>query len=107
MTTFTNKFLADGQVSSTLGSIYTATGTVLVKNIQLGNSQPATQSILLYRQHATDDARFWRRIQLRQFESADVLEGGMSLEMEAGDVLLALTSSDDCVDFSIDGVTLS
>lgn len=107
MTTFANKFLADGQITSSLAGIFTAMGTLLIKNIQLGNSDPSTQSILLYRQHGTDDARFWRRIQLRQWESADVFEGGQSLEMEIGDVLLAVTSSDDAVDFSIDGVTIT
>lgn len=107
MTTFTNAFLNDGQLPNAQAAIFTATVTTLIKSFWLGNPSPVTQTILLWKSHNGGTARFWRRIQLRQYQTGDIVEGGQSIELDAGDAILAQASSAATVDYTLDGVTIT
>jgi hypothetical protein len=46
----------------------------------------------------------WRRFELQTLEAADVLDDGQTMLLEAGDLLLAETTSANSVDFTVSGV---
>lgn len=102
----TNLPLADGQLPDAQGAIYTsAAGTKsLVRKFTLANTNAATQTIDLYL-NVSGTPRLMRRIELLQFESADVLSDGEEIVLDGGDSIEAVTTTTAAVDFYIGGAT--
>lgn len=103
--TFTTAVLADGQLPSTQGAIFTgpAVTVTYVKRISLFNTNAAQQTIDLYL-NVSGSARRWRRYVLNQHESAEVLETGDAIVLEAGDTIEAITTTASAVDYYVCGV---
>ena len=101
--TFTAKSLADGQVATSAGAIYTATATTYVKQVTFFNTNAADQTILVYINRAGTDRKI-RRFVLAQNESADLLDGAQSIILENGDIIKAETTTTTAVDYVVWGV---
>ncbi len=102
---FTPKAIADGEIPVAIGAIFSATASIAtyVKAITLFNKNAINQ-IVLIEVNRSGVNRFWRRFELQQFESADVLDDGQTMILEAGDVLFASATTAAAVDFTISGV---
>ena len=102
---FTPRALSDGQLPNSIGVIFTATADIAtyVKTVSLFNTNVTQQIIDLYVNRSGVN-RQWRRIQLDQYESAEALTNGDSKLLEAGDTLLAVTTTASAVDYTVDGV---
>ena len=102
---FAPKALADGEIPLGIGTIFTATASIAtyVKAITLFNKNAINQNILI-EVNRSGVNRFWRRFELQQFESADVLDDGQTIILEPGDLLLASATTAAAVDFTISGV---
>lgn len=102
---FTPKAIADGEIPLAIGSIFTASAGIAtyIKAITLFNKNVLNQVILI-EVNRTGVNRFWRRFELQQFESADVLDDGQTMILEAGDVIFASATTASAVDFTISGV---
>lgn len=103
--TFTGKALADGTLAIAAAAIYTVPGSTVayVKSISLFNDNAVTQTILLYL-NTTGTARKWRRYVLLENESVEVLTGGETVVLAAGDTIEAVTTTASVVPFTITGV---
>lgn len=105
MSTFAGKVLADGQLATAKTQLYTAGAgvTAFVKRMSIFNTNAAQQTILVYI-NASGTSRKWRRYVLEQNESADLLDAGDALILEAGDKIEAETTTSTAVDYFIMGV---
>lgn len=102
---FTPKALADGEIPSAEAPIFNATANIgtYVKAITLFNNNLANQVILIG-VNRTGDVRNWRRFELLQFESADVIDDGETMLLEPNDTIVASATNANSVDFTISGV---
>lgn len=101
--TFTAAVLADGQVASTKGTLYTVPVSTIayVYNIRLCNTNAVVQDVDVFL-NTSGTSRQIARISLAQWESADVLSQPMHLA--AGDLIEADTITASAVDYVITGV---
>lgn len=99
--TFIPNRLADGQLPSSVGALYTVPGVTksYVKFFNLHNRGPGTQIIIVY-----VNTRIWRRIELLVNESYNMLEEDRSLELSPGDAVRGETTNANTVDYVITGV---
>ena len=97
--------MADGQLPTSSAALYTvaASTTTWVKFFNLYNTNAAAQTILIYINVSGTD-RLWRRVVLEQNESADLLDPGQSLQLEAADIIKGVTTTGSAVDYVITGV---
>ena len=102
---FSGTVLADGQLPSTKGTLYTvpADTVAYVKYLSLYNTNAAGQTILIYL-NVSGTSRLIRRFTLEENESADLLDEGQSLQLQAGDLIEAVTTTATAVDYVITGV---
>lgn len=102
---FIPKALNDGQLPTSLGTIFAATAIIgtYIKQITLFNLNASNQVILI-KVNRTGVTRTWRRFELQTLEAADVLDEGQTMLLEAGDLLLAETTNANSVDFTVSGV---
>lgn len=102
---FTGKVLGEGQLPNTKTAIYTvpASTVAYIKRFSLFNDNAADQTVIIYVKPGAT-SRKWRRYVLAQNESAEVLEAGDSLILEAGDQIEAETTTASAVDYVISGV---
>ena len=102
---FSPKALADGELPSAQAVIFNATAQIgtYVKSITLFNNNLANQVIRIGVQR-TGDVRSWRRLELLQFESADIVDDGEVMILEANDTIVGETTNANSVDFTISGV---
>ena len=100
---FTAAVLADGQVASTKGTVYTVPGATIayVYNIRLCNTNAIVQDVDIFL-NTSGTSRQIARVSLAQWESADVLSQPMHLA--AGDLIEADTITASAVDYIITGV---
>ena len=110
MSTFRPKFLGDGELPTAAAALVTFTADIgtYLKSFFMFNKNAATQTILIsvLRANGSGIARLLRRIELEQFESAQLVDDDtQSIRFEAGDQLLAETTTANAVDYDIDGVT--
>jgi len=101
--TFTAAVLADGQVASAKGTLYTVPVSTIayVYNIRLCNTNAVVQDVDVFL-NTSGTSRQIARISLAQWESADVLSQPMHLA--AGDLIEADTITASAVDYVITGV---
>lgn len=100
---FTAKLLAEGQLPTVKGTIYTvpASTKAYIKFFSLYNGNAAAQTVVLYVKRAT--SRVLNRVVLLQNESARIIEIGEALNLEAGDVIEGMTTTAAAVDYVISG----
>lgn len=98
--------LADGQIASSLGTLYTVPGatTAYIKTITIFNTNAATQTVIVQIKRSGGTTRKYRQFELAQNESADVLSPGTSLQLSTGDIIEAVTTTASAVDYTITGV---
>lgn len=104
MTTWTAGELANGQLSNSQAAIFTATGLTYVKHLSLYNTSATPQTVQLWLKHSGGTARKWKRFVLAQDESVDVIEGGEAYMLANGTAIQAQSTTNNVVDFWIDGV---
>lgn len=102
---FVARPMSDGVLGVAQAALYTVPDgtTAYVKQIFLHNVSATKQVIDLWLK-ANATARKWRRLELEQNESADLLEDGEALQLEQGDTIEALTTTAAVVSFTITGV---
>lgn len=102
---FDGKVLADGQVASSKGTLYTvpASTVAYVSFFNIYNTNSSTQTVLVYI-NSSGTSRLWRRFELAENESADLLDQGQRLVLEAADLIEATTTNATSVDYVIAGV---
>jgi hypothetical protein len=103
--TFNAKVLGDGFLAAARAAIYTvpAATVAYVKQLYLFNENAATQTVELWL-NTNGTARKWKRLSLPQNYSADILEEGESIQLQAGDTVEAATTTAAAVPFTITGV---
>ncbi len=103
--TFTTAVLADGQLPNTQTAIFTGAASTItyVKRISIYNTNAAQQTIDIYL-NVSGTPRKWRRYVLDQHQSAELLETGDAIVIEASDTIEAVTTTASAVDYYICGV---
>lgn len=103
MTTYTGASLADGQVASSVGTIYTCPSSTeaFIKKITLGNTGSATQTVSLYLLRSGSTKRLLRQYQLAQFETGDF----ENIVLSAADAIQAISTNASAVDYTVYGTT--
>lgn len=103
MTVLSPKLLAEGQVASSEGAIYTApasTSTYL-KTITFSNSSAISQTLIVYIRNGAGTSRVIGRATLLQNWRYE-FDGAMVLE--TGDSLRATTTTANVIDYTVHGV---
>ncbi len=108
--------LADGTIPSTRAAVFTVGDEgpdfhtdvihftkVNITKITLFNNISTVQTVILYVKKKFGELRKLRQYILKQNESAEYLEPGESMSLQAGDILEAETTTDDAVDFTVIG----
>jgi len=102
---FTGKVLADGQVASSKGTLYTVPGSTVtyVKWLSLHNTNSTAETVIVYAKPGST-SRIIARVVLQANEHARILDGNEVLILEDGDLIEAETTTASKVDFVISGV---
>lgn len=109
MTTFTGASLADGQVASSVGAIYTCPGSTVafIKQVSFFNNSATPQTVVVSVTRLTSSARKLMQFTLNQNEVGYLVGPGSSIELSAGDTINAVTTTATQVDYFVTGVTAS
>ena len=101
--TRTPKILADGQLPSSKGTLYTvpADTSVYLSKVTIFNTNIATQIVKLYINSSGTSRQLFHIAELEQYENI-VYDGGVILE--TGDLLEGETTTASVVDYLIMGV---
>lgn len=99
--------MADGQVATTWGAIYTAPGSTkaILRSVDFFNTNAATQTLEIRIIRSGGTARQTIRIELLQNETARLLTDSEVLVLSTGDAIQAQTTTATAVDFTITGAT--
>ena len=100
--------LADGQVATTTGTLYTVPGatTAVLRSVTFFNTNATDQTINVYVTRSGGTRRQLRRFTpVVQYGSVDLLVDGEVLILSTGDVLEADTTTTTAVDYLITGAT--
>jgi hypothetical protein len=102
---FIPRAIADGQLPTTLATLFTATASIgtYVKELTLFNNNAVNQVIELFVNRAGVE-RSWRRLELELLEQGDALTDGETMLLEPGDTISGRTTTASAVDFIISGV---
>jgi hypothetical protein len=97
--------LADGQLATSKGALYTVPAgvTVYPRFLSLFNTNAATQTILIYLKRSGSTSRSLRRYELEQYESALVFDRHDDLALSAGDVIEGATTTASAVEYFLGG----
>lgn len=99
--TITVQNVSNGQIPNPIGTIFTATAITYVKRVDLFNADTVTDNIQIWLQPSGGTLQQWRQLTLAMQESADLLEEGESLMLGAGDIIQALATNNNVVNFQI------
>lgn len=101
---FTGKILAEGQLASSKGTLYTcpAVTTAYVRLFRCSNPAGGSQTVIVYYKKAT--SRQIGRVVLATGEAADFIEQDV-LVLDAGDKIEGVSTNATTVDFVIAGST--
>lgn len=99
--------LADGQVATTTGTLYTvpASTVTVIKSASFFNTNAATQTLNVYITRSGGTRRQIEQFTLSQYDTAHLLANGETLVLSTGDVLEADTTTTTAVDYMITGAT--
>lgn len=102
---FTAKVLAEGQLPTAKGTLYTvpASTKAFVKFFSLFNTNAAAQTIIIYAKKSTGTSKVIGRCVLQENEGARVIEIGEAVNLEAGDTIEGVTTTATAVDYFITG----
>ncbi len=95
--------LAAGQVATTVGTIFTATGPTVVRNFTLYNSNATGQTTNVYVTRSGGSRRQIYQFALAQYDTATVLASGEVMALSSGDIIEADTNTSTAVDYVIGG----
>lgn len=105
---FVGGSLADGQVATTTGTIYTVPGATVtvLKSVTFYNTNATTQTLNVYVTRSGGTRRQLRQFSgVAQYESVDLLAGGETIVLSTGDILEADTTTTTAVDYMVTGAT--
>ena len=103
---FSGASLADGQVATTWGAIYTSTGVkTILRSVDFFNTNAASQTLELRITRSGMTARKLPRATLAQNESLRLLTDGEVIVLSSGDTLDAQTTTATAVDYTVTGAT--
>ena len=103
---FTAASLADGQLASTKGTIYTSSSVkTVVKALTVFNTNAADQTVSLYVKRSGSSSRQFFRAILAQNEFSYALSDGEVFVLSDGDVIEGDATNATAVDYSIMGAT--
>lgn len=103
--TFTGKPLADGQVASSKGTLYTvpASTVAYVRSASFHNTNAATQTLIVYA-NVSGTSRVIGYATLAQHETYYLTTGGEAIVLAAADLIEAVTTTATAVDYLITGL---
>ncbi len=103
---FTGKALADGQLPSSKGTLYTVPGstTTYVKWISVHNTSGSTTETVLIYVNTSGTSRVIARVVLLPNEHARILSDGEAFILEAADLIEGVSTNATTVDYFISGV---
>lgn len=101
--TLTPKFLANGQVASSKGTIYTvpASTTTMFTSMTFYNTSATTQTVIVYLKASGGTSREIGRAVLEQYEMLEIEKGKA---LEASGVVEAETTTASVVNYTVCGV---
>ena len=99
--------LADGQVATTTGAIYTSDNSIrtMLRSVTFFNTNATTQTLNIYITRSGGTQRQLYQATLAQNQSFDLLAQGEVMSLSPGDALRADTTTTTAVDYFISGVT--
>lgn len=95
----TGTALADGQLPSSKGTLYTAAAVTYVKSISCHSTSATSQTVILYTNRG-GTSRVIARVPLEQYETLYV---ELPIVLESGDLLEGVTTTATAVDYQISG----
>jgi hypothetical protein len=99
--------LADGQLPDTVGTLFTATVSTIIRSFDVFNDGSARQDVVVYILRDGSTTRKVGRADLREGEFAEVLSDGKVWVLSANDSIQAETDNANQVDFTITGAELT
>lgn len=99
--TFTVQNVLNGQISNALAQIFAATGVTYIKRLDLFNTDTGTDSVQIWIQPSGGASEQWRQCSLDSQGSAELLEHGEVLTLAAGDVILAVATNNNVVNWAM------
>ena len=103
---WTGASLADGQVATSVGTIYGPSGVkAIVKYCSFFNTNAAVQTLNVYITRSGGTRRQILRATMNQYDAVYLVSQGESLQLSDGDVLEADTTTTTAVDYMITGAS--
>jgi len=99
--------LADGQLPDTVGTLFTATVSTIIRSFDVYNDGALRQDVVVYILRDGSTTRKVGRADLRQDEFAEVLSDGKVWVLSANDAIQAEADNANQVDFVITGAEIT
>jgi len=99
--------LADGQLPDTVGTLFTANVSTIIRSFDVYNDGISQQDVIVYILRDGSTTRKAGRAELKQNEFAEVLSDGKVWVLSANDEIQAETSNAGQVDYTITGAELA
>jgi hypothetical protein len=99
--------LADGQLPETVGTLFTATVSTIIRSFDVYNDGGSQQDVVVYILRDGSARRKVGRAELRRDEFAEVLSDGKVWVLSVNDSIQAETNTPNQVDFTITGAELA
>lgn len=103
---FTAASLADGQLASTKGTIYTSSSVkTIIKSFTVFNTNASSQTVVLYVKRSGSVSRSFFRGVFAQNEFSYVISEGEAITLSDGDEIEGSATNASAVDYVITGAT--
>jgi hypothetical protein len=99
--------LADGQIPDTVGTLFTATVSTIIRSFDVYNNGPSQQNVVFYILRDGSTRRKVGRAELKADEFAEVVSEGKVWVLSVDDAIQAETTNPNQVDFTITGAELA
>jgi len=99
--------LADGQLSTAIGTLFTATVSTIIRSFDVYNDGASQQDVIVYILRDGSTTRKVGRAELKQDEFAEILSDGKVWVLSPNDSIQAETNTAGQVDFTITGAELA
>jgi hypothetical protein len=99
--------LADGQLPDTVGTLFTATVSTIIRSFDVYNDGAGQENVVVYILRDGSTTRKVGRAELKQNEFAEVLSDGKVWVLSPNDAIQAETDTANKVDFTITGGELA